>query len=232
MITSGHQPNYLPYLGYFDKMAQCEVFVIQDNVQYERHDFQNRNQIKTVKGATWITVPVEHVGDTLPFKEIRIAKRLESEWGLHHWRILKTNYEHAPYWKQYRDFFEETYNKKWEYLIDLNLYLIKGIMKFLRIKTSLVMASSLAVSGKSSNMILAQCKSVGANVYLSGIGGRDYLDIPLLEKAGLKVVFQDFHYPIYTQMFGDFVPNLSVVDYLFCHGGEDWVPKLSFKNEY
>jgi hypothetical protein len=225
MITSGHQPNYLPYLGYFDKMAQCDVFVIQDIVQYERHDFQNRNQIKTAKGATWFTVPVEHVGETLPFKEIKIAKRLESEWGLHHWRILKTNYEHAPFWKQYRDFFEEAYNKKWEYLIDLNLYLIKGIMNFLRIKTSLVMASTLDVSGKSSNMILAQCKAVGADIYLSGIGGRVYLDMQLFEKAGVKVIFQDFHYPIYKQMHGPFVTNLSVVDYLFCNGGDDWTPQ-------
>ncbi len=225
MITSGHQPNYLPYLGFFDKMAQCDIFVIQDDVQYERHDFQNRNQIKTVKGATWLSVPIEHVGETLPFKEIRIAKRLESEWGLHHWRVIELNYERAPYWKQYYDFFEQAYSQKWESLMDLNLYLIKGIMKFLRIKTNLVMASSLNASGKSSNMILAQCKSVGADVYLSGIGGRVYLDMSLFEKAGIKVVFQDFHYPVYNQLHGPFVPNLSVIDYLFCHGGEDWAPQ-------
>lgn len=74
-------------------------------------------------------------------------------------------------------------------------------------------------------MILSQCKAVGADTYLSGIGGRVYLDIPLLENAGIKVVFQDFHYPVYTQLYGTFVPNLSIVDYLFCHGGEDWVPQ-------
>ncbi|MGO8806863.1 MAG: WbqC family protein [Candidatus Bathyarchaeia archaeon] len=225
MITSGHQPNYLPYLGFFDKMSQCDIFVIQDDVQYERHDFQNRNQIKTVKGATWLSVPIEHVGETLPIKEIRIAKRLESEWGLHHWRVLELNYEAAPYWKQYCDFFEQAYRQKWESLMELNLHLIKGIMNFLRIKTSLVMASTLNVSGKSSDMILSQCKAVGADTYLSGIGGRVYLDIPLLENAGIKVVFQDFHYPVYTQLYGTFVPNLSIVDYLFCHGGEDWVPQ-------
>jgi hypothetical protein len=218
----------MPYLGFFDKIAKCDVFVIQDIVQYERHDFQNRNQIKTVKGATWLTVPVEHVGETLSFKEVRIAKRLQSEWGLHHWRILKFNYERALYWKQYNDFFKDAYCRKWEFLMDLNLHLIKGIMQFLRIKTPLVMASSLNASGKSSELILAQCKSIGADIYLSGIGGKAYLDIPLLESAGVKVVFQDFNPPVYSQLHGTFVPNLSVVDYLFCHGGENWIPQQVF----
>jgi hypothetical protein len=229
IVTSGHQPNYLPYLGYFDKMAQCDVFVIQDNVQYARHDFQNRNRIKTAKGPTWLSVPIEHVGDTVPFKEIRIAKLLVSEWGLHHWRVLQQNYSMAPYWKLYSDFFEQIYSQKWENLLDVNFELIKGIMKFLKIKTSLVMASSLKASGKSSNMILSQCKAVGADVYLSGIGGRAYLDVPLLESSGIKVVFQDFHHPTYNQLYGDFVPNLSVVDYLFCYGGDNWVPQKSIK---
>jgi hypothetical protein len=232
MIMAGHQPNYLPYLGFFDKMARCDVFVISDTVQYIRHEFQNRNKIKTVKGATWLTVPVEHTGDNLPLpiREVRIAKRLELEWGLRHWGILESNYKMAPHWKDYCDFFDQTYHQKWESLADLNVHLIRGIMKFLRINTSLITASSLNVSGQSSALIVAQCKSVGADVYLSGIGGLNYLDIPLFENAGIKVVFQDYHYPIYNQLQGNFVPNLSVVDYLFCHGGEDWTPQQSVLN--
>lgn len=148
MITSGHQPNYLPYLGFFDKMSQCDIFVIQDDVQYERHDFQNRNQIKTVKGATWLSVPIEHVGETLPIKEIRIAKRLESEWGLHHWRVLELNYEAAPYWKQYCDFFEQAYRQKWESLMELNLHLIKGIMNFLQDKDFISNGFNIKCFGK------------------------------------------------------------------------------------
>jgi hypothetical protein len=227
LIYSGHQPNYLPYLGFFDKMAQCDVFVIQDEVQYERHDFQNRNKIKTAKGATWLTVPLEHTGATMSIKEVRIAKRLEAEWGSQHWRILKANYQRAPFWKQYCDFFEEAYSRKWESLLDLNLHFIKGLLSFLKIDTPLVMASSLNASGKATEMILAQCKSVGADMYLSGIGGRDYLDVSLLENAGIKVIFQNFHSPVYIQLFGEFIPDLSVVDYLFCNGADKWVPQSS-----
>jgi hypothetical protein len=167
---------------------------------------------------------VEHVGKMLPIRQVRIAKRLESEWGLKHWRILELNYKKASHWKRYCDFFEQAYRQKWESLMDLNLHLIRGVMSFLSINTSLVMASSLNVSGKASELILAQCKSVGADVYLSGPGGQNYLDIPLLETDGIKVIFQEFYYPVYTQLYGDFVPNLSIVDYLFCHGGENWAP--------
>jgi hypothetical protein len=222
LITGGHQPNYLPYLGFFDKIAQCDLFVIEDTLQFERHDFQNRNKVKTHNAVSWLTVPVEHAPQTTKISEIKIAKRLESKWRLNHWEILKSSYRRAPYWKCYCDFFEQTYIQKWDSLIDLNLHLIKGVMKFLGINTSLVMASSLKVSGKSSELIVAQCKLVGAEVYLSGIGGRNYLDLSLFENAGIKVVFQDFQHPVYTQLFGTFVPNLSVVDYLFCHGGENW----------
>jgi hypothetical protein len=225
LIYSGHQPNYLPHLGLFDKMAQCDIFVIQDTVQYERHDFQNRNLIKTANGAKWLTVPVEHIGKPLAIKEVKIAKRLELEWGDQHWRILKFNYQQAPYWKRYCDFFDETYHRKWDSLLDLNLHLIKGLMLFLKIDTPLVMASSLNAPGKASEFIIAQCKSVGADVYLSGIGGHNYLDLSLFEKSQIKVVFQNFSYPVYTQLHGEFISKLSVVDYLFCNGGDDWTPQ-------
>jgi hypothetical protein len=227
LICSAHQPNYLPYLGFFDKMAQCDVFVIQDEVQYERHDFQNRNKIKNANGATWLTVPVEHTGSTISIKEVRIATRFEATWGSQHWRILKENYQRAPFWKQYCDFFEEAYSRRWESLLDLNLHLIKGLLSFLKINTPLVMASSLNASGKATEMILAQCKSVGADIYLSGIGGRNYLDVSLLENAGIKVIFQNFRSPVYIQQFGEFIPDLSVVDYLFCNGADEWVPQSS-----
>ncbi len=176
-----------------------------------------------------MTVPVEHVGKTIPIKEVRIAKRLEQEWGSLHWRILELNYHQAPYWKRYCDFFEGTYNRKWESLFDLNMHLIKGLMGFLKIDTPLVLASSINASGKASELIIAQCKSVGADVYLSGIGGHNYLDFSLFEKAGIKVIFQDFNSPIYTQLHGNFIPNLSIVDYLFCKGGDDWKPQCLSK---
>ena len=215
---AGHQPNYLPWLGFFDKMSKCDVFVIEDDVQFIYHEFQNRNKIKTSNGIKWLTVPVKEGRKRKKFSEIFISN--EKNWSRRHWLNLKNSYGKSPYWNEFCDFFEETYEKKWNKLIDLNLYLIKGIMDFLNIETKLVLASSINVSGKKNDLIIAQCKALGAKTYLSGAGARTYLDIDKLEREGIKVVFQEFEHPIYPQLWGEFAHNLSVVDYLFCAGSK------------
>ncbi len=126
------------------------------------------------------------------------------------------------YWNDYADFFKETYECEWNLLIDLNMHLIKGIMGFLRIDKPLVMSSSLAARGKKTELIVAQCKEVGADVQLAGNGCKDYIDQSLFEEQGIKLVFQDFIHPVYAQSRCRFVPNLSVVDYLFYNGTKAW----------
>jgi hypothetical protein len=222
LIVSGHQPNYLPWLGFFDKMLQSDVFVIEDNVQFEEQGFQNRTRIKTANGVKWLTVPIKHVGKSLPIDEIIIANEAEPDWAKSHWLALKFNYCKAPYWKKYSGFFERTYSQGWMRLIDLNMYFIKELMGFLNIEKRLVMASSLGVSGRKSELVLAQCKALGASTLLSGVGACSYLDLQHFEDEGIRVVFQDFRYPVYPQLDGEFVPNLSIVDYLFWAGGKTW----------
>ena len=220
---SGHQPHYLPWLGFFDKMLLCDAFIIEDNVQFEEQGFQNRTKIKTPNGSRWLTVPIKHVGKSLPINEMTIANEAQPDWAKNHWLALKFNYSRAPYWKKYSGFFERTYSQEWVKLIDLNMHIIKGLMDFLNLeKKPLRMASSIDASGKKSELVLAQCKALGAATLLSGVGARDYLDLQRFEDQGIKVVFQDFKYPIYPQLAGEFVPNLSAVDYLFWVGEKPW----------
>jgi hypothetical protein len=221
-VVSGHQPNYLPWLGFFDKMLLCDAFIIEDNVQFEEQGFQNRTRIKTANGVRWLTVPIEHAGKALPINEITIANEAKQDWANDHWLALKFSYCRAPYWKKYSGFFEQTFSQRWVKLVDLNMHLIEGLMKFLNIEKPLVMASSLGVSGRKSELLLAQCKALGASTLLSGVGARSYLDVQRFEKEGVRVVFQDFRYPVYPQLAGEFVPDLSVVDYLFWVGGKPW----------
>ena len=175
MIVAGHQPNYLPWLGFFDKIRRCDVFIIEDNVQYERQGFTNRNRIKTPYGAKWLTVPVEHVGGPLLINEVKISKKAEPDWAKRHWFSLMHHYSRAPFWKDYCGFFEQTYAKEWGMLFDLNLYLIRGIMGILDIDTPLIMASSLGVFEGKSEAVLAKCKKVGADTLLWGRGGETIL---------------------------------------------------------
>jgi hypothetical protein len=218
VITAGHQPNYLPWLGFFDKMAKSDIFIIEDDFLYEHNGFINRNRIKTMQGAKWLTVPVRHAGYQQPINQIRIANSGEPDWANRHWLTLKHNYIKAPYWDKYSGFFEETYSQKWDRLIDLNLHLIKGLMRFLKIEKPLIMSSNLETCGKKSDLILAQCKAINADIQLSGAGAKNYIQTNRFEENGIKVVFQDFKYPQYRQLQGNFIPNLSVVDYLFCTG--------------
>ena len=203
-------------------MAQCDVFIIEDNVQFETQGFQNRNRVKTFDGVKWLTVPVEHVGKPQAIDEVKIANSAEPKWAERHWLTLKFNYSRALFWEEYKGFFEETYSQRWTMLFDLNMHLIKGLMRFLRIEKPLVMASSLGVSAKKSDLVLIQCKAVGADTLVAGIGAQEYLDLQSFEREGVKVVSQNFQHPVYPQVHGAFVPNLSAVDYLFCAAGKDW----------
>ena len=222
MIVAGHQPNYLPWLGFFDKIRGSDIFIIEDNVQFERQGFTNRNRIMTSNGVRWLSVPVEHANKPLLINEVKIANEGEPDWGNRHWLTLKHNYCKAPYWSEFSDFFQRTYEHEWAMLIELNMHLIKGIMGFLKIDKPLVLGSSLGARGKKTELIIAQCKKLGADVQLAGSGCKDYIDNKRFEQEGIKLIFQEFSQPIYTQTCDGFVSNLSVVDYLFCTGGKSW----------
>jgi hypothetical protein len=222
MIVAGHQPNYLPYLGFFDKIRRSDVFIIEDNVQFERQGFTNRNRILTVDGVRWLTVPIKHANKPLLINEVQIANHGEPSWGRKHWLTLKHSYCKTPYWNDYQDFFKETYESEWDRLIDLNMHFIKGIMGIYKINKPMVMSSTLAAKGKKTELIVAQCREVGAEVQLAGNGCKNYIEQDLFTDQGIKLVFQDFVQPVYTQNRTRFVPNLSVVDYLFCVGAKSW----------
>lgn len=148
MIVAGHQPNYLPWIGFFDKMRRSDVFIIEDNVQFEHQGFTNRNRIMTSDGVRWLSVPIEHENKPLLINEVKIANNSESDWGKRHWLTLKHNYSKAPYWSEFSDFFESTYQREWSLLIDLNMHLIKGIMGFLKIDKPLVWVLRLVLKEK------------------------------------------------------------------------------------
>lgn len=190
----------------------CDVFVLLDDVQFKKNEWQNRNRIKTATGWQWITVPVIHnFGQKII--DVKINNRVN--WRRKHMNALIANYSKAPYFKKYRDFFEETYQKEWEYLCDINIHFILFIAKELEIEVPIIRSSTLGVTSTRTQRLIDICKKVGADTYLSGIGGYYYLDFSLFEQKGIKLIFQDFKHPVYPQLYGEFIPNLSVVDALF-----------------
>ena len=215
MILSVHQPQYMPWLGFFHKIDQANLFVLLDNVQFKKNEWQNRNRIKTARGWQWITVPVLF---KFPQKisEVRINNKVN--WSRKHLNSLISNYSRAPYFFQCRDFFENTYRKKWESIVDISIYLIRYLSNTLGIKTKMIKASQLSLYEDPNERLIGFCKELGADTYLSGEGGRGYLDIDKFRDAGIKVVFQNFQHPVYRQLYDKFQPNMSVVDLLFNSG--------------
>lgn len=219
MKVAIHQPQYLPWLGYFDKMDQVDAFVLLDTVQFKKNEWQNRNRIKTATGWQYLTVPILH---RFPQRigEVEINNRVP--WARKHLQALISNYAPAPFFDVHRPFFEEVYHREWTLLLDLNLTILAYLVEVLKIRTKLVLASSLALPDRegATDRLIAICQALGAESYLSGVGGKNYLDLRRFEEAGIQVLFQAFQCPHYPQRFGPFEPNLSMVDLLFNCGGD------------
>jgi hypothetical protein len=221
MVTSVHQPQYIPWLGYFDKIARSDAFVFLDNVQYKTREFQNRNKIRTKDGWIWLTVPVICKG--LGRQKICSTNIDNSSgWANEHLRSIKTWYAKAGFLKDYLPFFEETYSKSWERLVDLNVHIINYLLKQLSINTPLYFESQLNIDSVHTDRIIEICQKLKADTYLSGIGGKDYLEEEKFSRAGIKLVYQEFAHPAYHQQFmrdeKDFLPFMSVLDLLFNEG--------------
>lgn len=217
MIVAVHQPQYLPWLGYFDKIDRADTFVFLDNVQYKKNEWQNRNRIRTTQGWQWISVPVLNQF-AQQIKDVRINNRVR--WKKKHFHALLYNYAKSRYFEEHRPFFERTYNRGWEYLLDINTHVIEYLVSVLGINTEIVIASNLNVRNHPTERLIDICKALGADTYLAGKGGYKYMDMEKFRQAEIKVLFQDFKHRAYSQLFGTFEPFMSVVDLLFNHGKE------------
>jgi len=221
MILSVHQPQYIPWLGYFDKIARSDAFVFLDHVQYKEREFQNRNKIRTKDGWIWLTVPVITKGlGRQDIADVRIDNSVD--WPKAHRESLRSWYGRAPYFKEHFPFFEELYGKRWERLIELNIHIVKYMVKEFSIHTPIHFESALGTQGKKTDRIVEICGKLKAGTYLSGAGGKCYLDEEKFAPCGISVICQEYSHPAYRQQFmkdeKDFMPGMSAVDLLFNEG--------------
>jgi hypothetical protein len=225
MIVAAHQPHFLPWLGYLDKLAKADVFVVMDDLQYEAQNYQNRQRVKINSGATWLTVPLRRGSqdDTILDKRIDNSAAGRHHWQHRAWRTLEIHYGNTPFFAQYRDELHAVFTSKWERLIDLDLHMLELARNWLGITRPIVRASALGLTGQKSERIIDMCKKVGAKLYLSGQGGSTgYLDDTAFKDAGIGVMWQQFRHPRYTQRYSKvgFVSHLGFIDLLFNCGQE------------
>jgi len=231
MIVAAHQPHYLPWLGYLDKLAKCDLFVVMDDLQYETQNFQNRQRMKLADGPHWLTIPLARGAQT----DRVLDKRIDNtgRGGRHHWqhrhrRTLEVHYGAAPCFERYAADLEDIYVRRWDWLVDVDLHILDLARKWLGVTVPIVRASSLGLTGAKTDRILSLCAATGASTYLSGGGGsRDYLDIVRLTHAGVTTIWQRFTHPTYPQGYPGlgFASHLGFLDLLF-HCGPDSAARL------
>lgn len=220
MIITIHQPEHLPWLGFFNKLSKAEVFVVLDNVQFEKNYFQNRNKVLGSSGAQWLGIPVQSKGHMDgDIASIQIADATQPKWRQKYLQTIKMSYGKYPYFDEVYSILEGIISSNTTYLYDINFAIIKAFSEKLGFFPKFVRATELDVQGLKSNLILDICKALNATTYIAGPSGRDYLDKASFDEANIEVVFNDYHHPVYEQRrTEEFVPYLSALD-LFMNVG-------------
>ncbi len=224
MITTIHQSMYLPWLGFFDKVKMADLYVIMDNVQFEKNYFYNRNKIrvKSEKGWQWITIPVKcHMNEPPYITDIKDVKIDNSQiWAKKQWKAVEMAYQKATYFDSYSQFFKKVYEKKWENLADINFDTIMFLFKELGICCKVMNGSELKISKefKKSDLVHEICRLTGTTKYIAGKMSLGYLDETKFKRDGIQITYQNYTHPAYEQLYKPFIPYMSIIDLLFNHG--------------
>jgi len=215
MRVTIHQPQFLPWLGYLDKIDQADLFIMLDTVQFKKNEWQNRNRIRTAKGWQWVTVPVlQQFGQRIDDVLINPT----TAWKAQHLRALDIHYARAPYRDRYLSELQELYARPWSRLNDLNKATVQWLLAAYGITTPVHSAAEYAARDEPTDRLIDLCRVVGASQYLAGPGAEHYMDKPRFESSGMRLKIQVFQHPIYRQVYEPFESNLSALDLLLMQG--------------
>lgn len=216
------QPTYLPWLGYFEMIDSSDVFIVFDHVQFEKKSWQHRNKIKTANGVISLTVPVQKMPQKTRICDIKISYERKDVLKKH-FKAIELAYKKAPYFEKYKPLFEKIYSKKHILLRDLNVEIIKLICDILGIKKKIIFSSELNL--KDENMqktekVINLCKNQQITHLYDAKGAETFLDRALFQKESILIDFQEFSHPEYPQLWGEFVPYISIIDLIFNQGNK------------
>ena len=214
------QPTYLPWSGYFGLIDNVDIFVLLDNVQFAKRSWQQRNQIKTPNGSAWLTVPVASRGKReQTIQNVLIQK--DNNFSHKHKKSLEINYSKSKYFNSESQEIFRLINSDEQYLSELNINLIKYFCERLKIKTKIIRAKDLPSKGSKADLLCSICQELNADNYISPPGSKDYLkESDSFEKAKIALNYFSYKHPIYNQLWGEFIPYMSIIDMLFNCGEE------------
>lgn len=215
MIVTIHQPQFMPWLGYFDKMDRADHFVVLDSVQFKKNEWQNRNRIKTPQGPQWLTVPVSY---RFPARLDEVSTNATVNWRHKLWQALLTNYARAPHWADCADSLKLLLAEEYPRLVDINVASIQWLRTQLGVTTPTSLSSQFDCSDDPTQRLIDLCLHHGGTTYLSGPDGEKYLDVSRFTDQGIDVIFHSYEHPEYDQLHGEFISHLTCLDLVLNHG--------------
>ncbi|MBW2217635.1 MAG: WbqC family protein [Deltaproteobacteria bacterium] len=215
MIVSAYQPYFAPFPGFFAKAMHSDILVLMDGVQFPRGtSWLTRNRFKNDQGTFYVTVPVWKKGLGLQkITDVKIC--YERPWARKSLASLEASYARAPFFENHLEFLEDVFSDRFERLIDLNVEIIRHLMRHLQIPAKVVLLSELGIKATEPQLTLDVCRKLGASHFLAQRSAGKYLDPTIFKSAGIKLMFFNPRPPVYPQLWGAFIANLSVFDLLF-----------------
>lgn len=209
-----HQPDFMPYLGFFQRFLHADLYIVLDHVQFvhSNRSWTHRDKIKTADGAKWLTVSVKKADRNAAINTIELS---DTDWRQKNINLLMQNYRNSPYFLEIIGKIKNLYSRPFSRLLDLNMASITLLMELFDIRIPLIYSSELNPSGSKNELLVDLLQKVGATHYLSGIGARDYIDADFFLRSEIQLIWQEFNHPTYAQQFGNFLPYLSALDLLF-----------------
>lgn len=229
-IVTIHQPEFIPWLGFFNKLWHCDIFIILDKVQFKKNNFENRNKVRTknTPGWTWITIPVLIKGKFgQKIDEVLINDEMAPRWRIAILNTIKLSYGRSRYFDDIYPIIEKNIMQATENLVDINISLLAAIINYLGMNKKILRQSDLRVFSDKSQLLAELVRASGANVYLSGQSGKSYLDQDIMQAHNIRVIYQEFKHPVYKQPHGSFIEGMSIVDLLLNYGKDsvDFIQK-------
>jgi hypothetical protein len=217
MRITAHQPLFLPWLGFFEKIMYADTYVVLDNVQFSRRDYMHRNRIEINQESRWITIPIESDSARKEIREVLVEGQ---NWKRVHLESIRRSYSKTPFFDDIFSILQAAYySTDSKYLFDYSMPLLTELFNYLGIRTEIKLLSETDIKSRKSQLILELCLQAECNEYLAGSQGLEYLDVKAFRDNRVDVLNQEYKHPRYKQRFDEFIPNLSVID-LICYQGQ------------
>ena len=212
------QSSFIPWRGYFDFIASVDMFVFHDDIQYTKGDWRNRNKIKTPRGWEWLSVPVSYKSVSQLICDTSIDNT--TPWAKKHLRIWQAHYKLSPYFDVSKEILSLLNDNENTTISQLNIKLIRKICDYLEISTPMMLSSELDLVKSKTERLIDLLKKLNASTYLSGPSAKAYLDKEAFCRAGIQLEYKSYDYMPYSQLWGDFIGEVTVLDLIANHGPE------------